>query len=78
MVMKIEDYPPTFISKLNNLRIHMNRNIEDARKVEGQNFLRHILAKLPKGEKGQLSAYELHKEGWESQIETKASCHLLS
>ena len=48
--MKDDDYPPTFIMKLDRMRTLMNKNIEEGREVNDDTFIKHVLSKLPRND----------------------------
>lgn len=50
MKMGIDDYPPTFVQNLDKKRILVNENVGPARQVSEDQFIYHVLAKLPKSE----------------------------
>ena len=72
MKMDEEDYPPSFIMKLDQKRKKMNKNIDETRKVDEKTMIKHVLGKLPKGEDGQVGPYQAHRSIIEEKIKANS------
>jgi hypothetical protein len=54
-------YPPAGITRLDEKRMSMNRNISQNRQVDDDEFIQHVLAKLPKGGEGIVGPYQAQR-----------------